>query len=670
MNFNTFKAAVAKQFERMQSHQLFRVDVTKDKLWETYLGAFPAGADPIFREKTEHDCVGCRQFIRAIGDTVAIVDGKLMSIWDVSIPTEPEYQAVANALSAYVKSAKVTDLFLHYDRVAGTDKNFEQMVDRMQTWTHFFVNIKADFVKKNADIPSALAEPRAIHDVLLRSLTEITVDACDTVLELIAQNTLYRGAEHKHAVESFRKLKKDFDKLDAHGQALFAWVKAKAEGAPVTKIRNTMIGTFLSDLSEGKDLERAISSYEEKAAPANYKRPVAIATPAMIAKAKAKIDELGLTSALLRRRATIADITINNILHANNEARAAITGDVFDALSAAAPVKLKSMDKIEEVHIDRFLSEILPRATSLEVMLDNQHQGNMMSLLAPVDPTAGHLFKWDNNFSWSYAGNFADSIKERVKKAGGNVTGDLCCRLAWDYKDDLDFHMYEPSNEHIYFSSRRSSNGGMLDVDANGCDGMRDDPVENIFYGDRKRMRDGVYTLEVNNYNRRSDGVGFEIEIEFDGQVINMAYDKVLRSQDRITVAKIKVKNGQFEILESLPASKLVKTFWGMPTNTFTKVKMVMLSPNYWDDQKANGNKHFFFILDGCEDPTDARGFFNEFLRDSLNEHRKVFEMVASKMTVAPATDQLSGVGFSSTQRNTLICRVKGSFARTIKIVF
>jgi hypothetical protein len=78
MNFNTFKNAVAKQFERMQKHELFRVQVDKDTLWATYLSSFPSGTDTLFRERTEHDCSCCKQFIRAIGDTVAIVDGKLI----------------------------------------------------------------------------------------------------------------------------------------------------------------------------------------------------------------------------------------------------------------------------------------------------------------------------------------------------------------------------------------------------------------------------------------------------------------------------------------------------------------------------------------------------------------------------------------------------------------
>jgi len=132
----------------------------------------------------------------------------------------------------------------------------------------------------------------------------------------------------------------------------------------------------------------------------------------MIEKAKKQLEELGLTSALERRYATINDITINNILFANREARKVINGDVFDDLTAATGTKIKNLDKIEEVPIARFISEILPKATSIEVMFENSQAGNLVSLIAPSDPTAGRLFKWGNNFSWSYNGEVADSIKE------------------------------------------------------------------------------------------------------------------------------------------------------------------------------------------------------------------------------------------------------------------
>ena len=675
MDFKNFKTAVAKQFEMMSKHELFRVDVDKDELWTLYLAAYPEGSNPIYKERTEHDCTCCKQFIRAVGDVVAIINGKMVSIWDVTIPEEPAYQTVTNCMSLFVRAKPIKDVFFHYEKTAGTDKSFQQLIDHVDTWYHFFVNIPAKFVMKNSDIAGMINGPRADHDVLLRSLNELTDEAVITTLDLIAQNSLYRGEEHKFAVEVFNKLKKDYNKLKTvQDKDAFVWLTIKTAPASVCRIRNTAIGSLLVDLSEGKNLEAAVGSFEAKVAPTSYKRPTALITKKMIEEAKEKLAELGLTSALDRRYATINDISINNILFANREARKVINGDVFDDL-VATKTKKANLDKVEEVSIEKFIKDILPTASSLEVMMENSHSSNLVSLIAPVDPTAGNLFKWDNKFSWSYNGEMADSIKERVKKAGGNITGDLCCRLAWNYTDDLDFHMTEPRGGHVYFGTRSyiSDCGGKLDVDANGGSGMMQEPVENIFYEKISRMQEGVYVLYVNNWSRRSSGVGFEVEIDILGDVHSFNYEHVVGQGKNVQVAKLKYsKANGIEIIESLPSSKAVKTVWGISTNSFSKANVVMMSPNYWDGNTspAVGNKHYFFMLDGCVNDGTVRGFYNEFLKEELNQHRKVFEAVGSKMTVGTSAEQLSGLGFSSTQKNSLICRVKGSFTRIIKIVF
>jgi hypothetical protein len=672
LNFNVFKSAVAAQFERMQKHPMFRVAVEKDDLWSTYLAAFPAGTNPKYRERTEHDCTCCKQFIRTVGDVVAIIDGEMVSIWDVTV-SEPGYQTVANVLALLVRGKPIANPFLHYEAHAGTDKSFEQMLDgshpnNVKQWDHFFVNIKKQFVMKEAGIATKLSELRTAQEMLVKSCTMISDEAIDTVLELIAQNSLYRGEEHKFAVTEFSKVRREY--LQAPDQTLFAWT-TQVPGS-VSSIKNTSIGTLLVNLSEGMELEAAVRAFEKVVAPSNYKRPTALVTPGMIAKAKEKVAELGLTSALQRRYAVLPDITVNNVLFADRDARKVMTNDVFDELSAATSSRVKSMDKIEQVTIDKFITDILPVVKSVEVLLENRHTSNLVSLIAPSDPTAGQLFKWGNNFSWSYNGEVADSIKEKVKAAGGNVTGDLCCRLAWHNYDDLDFHLREPDGSTIWFRSKTGhSSGGKLDVDMNAGGGQTREPVENIFYGDRRRMQEGVYTLMVNQWSARdAQDPGFEVEIDYLGAALLFAHPKKLRTGDTVTVAKFKYTHaGGLEIIESLPSSQAVRNVWGLPTQTFHKVNVALLSPNHWDEQGV-GNRHYFFMLDGCVNDGSARGFFNEFLDSRLDPHRKVFEMVGSKLKPEASANQLSGLGFSSTQRSTLTVRVKGSFTRTLHIAF
>lgn len=54
--FDIFKDTIAQQFTLMITEgDLFRVNIPKDNLWNTYLESFPPGSNPIFRKRTEFD---------------------------------------------------------------------------------------------------------------------------------------------------------------------------------------------------------------------------------------------------------------------------------------------------------------------------------------------------------------------------------------------------------------------------------------------------------------------------------------------------------------------------------------------------------------------------------------------------------------------------------------
>jgi len=677
--FESFRNKLQKHFLDAVKDKpvLFVTNTDKEVLWNLYLDSFPVGTNEVFRERREYDCSCCRQFIKSFGNVCCVEKGKLITLWDFKTGSRV-YQPVVEALSKYIKSKGIKDVFATKEKKVGVLQNHEQIEDgQVITWNHFQVTLPSKFVDRSGkSIGDVTGRYRDVKNVFQRSLNEILADAVNTVLELIAQKSLYKGDEWDHVLKQFSVIQTQYGKLKDSEKDIFCWQKSTEVGPVIGKIRNHSIGTLLVDISQGMDLNEAVRKYEFIVAPSNYKRPKAIYTQKMVEQAKQTVEELGLLDSLGRRHAMIEDITINNILFANRDAQKKISaGDVFDEMAKGLPVNPKKLNKVDEISVETFVKDLLPGITEIEVLFENKHISNLFSLIGPKDRSAPSLFKWNNNFSWAYKGNIADSMKERVKAAGGKIDGDLRFSIQWnedgDNQDDYDAHCVEPGGNEIMFTNkgRRHPSSGMLDVDI--IHPGKNIAVENIVYANRMKMKAGQYRFFVHNYSHMGGASGFAAEIEFDGQLYSYEYRKKLRQNEKVDVVTVKFsKEKGFEIVKSLPSTFSTKNIWGLETNQFHHVPVVMFSPNYWDGQKGIGHKHYFFIIKDCINDEKPNGFYNEFLKEELMQHKRVFEALGSKMSVEHSDNQLSGLGFSSTKRNSVVVKVKGNFTRTLRINF
>src|SRR5688572_17855977 len=401
-NFPAFSKLVATSFQAMvKSDQVFVADVDGDLLYTKYLKAFPEGTNPIFKKFSEHECSCCKQFIRRAGAVVTVDEAGLFhTVWDKAAEKAPHpYNVVAAELRKTILGTLIKDLFRVGTKEnsfgAQTSRSLDGDTQKVLTWDHLYTGpIPRNLQAASPD--QVRGDYRTTVQVFKRGLEELTPDAVQTVFSLIEANNLYRGQEHKAAVVQFQKAQETYRNLPLVSRDLWAWTEAHG---PAARFRNTVIGTLVQDLSEGKDVEYAVKAFETKVAPTNYKRTSAIITPGMVKKAMETIQALDLEGALERRFAKISDISVKDVLWVDGAQKSLMKGGLADTLmqvaTSANPKDTKrDEERAEDIGMEAFVKDVLPQATGMEVLLKGEHLGNLMSLTAPVHPEPKQLFRW------------------------------------------------------------------------------------------------------------------------------------------------------------------------------------------------------------------------------------------------------------------------------------
>lgn len=703
MTFKEFNNVIQQQFTAMQQFKLFRLNISGQQIWEKYLAGFKPGQDPVFRDpnSTTHTCNNDSNFIRRYGNIVAINNNmEIVSMFDIDV-TGSIYEDTVRGIQEYIKTGKVIDVFfetfqelnsLPYESCnkkqelfqLGMQKTLKKYTqeeadkfgkvntETIYEFNHFHVFLSKQFVDMSGkSVESIMGSYRDAKQVFSRAMEEIPLDTLELVRDLILQGSLLNGDAHLYKVNEFIPLKKEYDNVPANVKDAWCW--NKSYNLPIAKFRNELIGTLCVELAEGKDINEACKTWNIRVDPVNYMKASAPITKNQIQQAEKFVEENGYTESFNRRFATIEDIDISEIKHMNIGTKEEKPAGLFAGVKPATSTRHKRAEfkDIETVRIDKFMSDILPTCTSIEMFLENRLQNHLVVLTTANNQNSKPIFKWSNNYSWSYNGNLtgASQIKEAVASKGGKVDGVLRFSIMWADGDgdnsDLDAHCKEPSGNLIFHADRKSKfTGGNLDIDIRTPSGKL--AVENITWPELRRMKDGTYTFLVKQFSARNSK-GFKAEIEFNGEVYQYEYPRPV--DGTIEVAKVKLENGVFSITHKLPETTSSKTLWNLNTNEFHKVTLACLSPNHWGDNNV-GNKHYFFMLEGCKSDTPMRSFHNENLIGDLLEHRKVMEVLASATMLQPTNKQLAGVGFNATVRDEVIVKLTGSHKRVVKIQF
>lgn len=648
--FDKFAEAMDRQLKNMlnSGNPIVKIGV-EGTLFSLYLENIAPENNPIFRDRRCFDGNYDHNYIRRLGNIAMITpDYQRVTLWDFE--TDTIFEDARKAMQAAVRTGNIVDAFLEKEKVAGHKPNADAQEPSI-IWQHYYAELPKEFVNtRNND--TVRGNHRDAVAVLKRTVEEVNLDDLRTVLDLIASNAIYRGAEFKEKLESWVRLKQRYDKEPT---AEFIWYEAMKHGRALGH-RNTVIGSLLTDLYNGDDLEKAVKAYEARVAPSNYKRPTALVTPKMIQEAEEKLRELGYLDSIYRRPAKLTDLPADKLLFTSQEQKSL---SVFDDLAKDAKASTKKVDPdaAQEITLEQ-LYAYLPECSQVELLPTSNLKGNQMVLTAAKDDSAPSPFLWSNTLSWAYVnGDTADAIATRVKNAGGEIDADVRVSLSWNNADDLDLHITRVSNnQHLYYGNPRQF-GAVLDVDANAFT-IVEEPVENIFWGYLENMPDGEYKVSVNRFSHRRDSdVGFDVQFATRDYSVTYHHrdNNVSRSQALFTIVKDK-KGVRLQGVHK----DLVETATSVSQATFIPVKHILLSPNMWDGEI--GNKHVFLLTDDVEVDQPVRGFFNEQLTSKLASHRKVTEILGTKLKIeASEFDHpglAKGYGFSSTMDANFILRL------------
>lgn len=648
--FDKFADAMDRQLHLMltSGNPIVKVAV-EESLFSLYLENIAPEHNPIFRERRYFDGNYDHNYIRRLGNIAMITpDYKRVTLWDFE--TDTIFEDARKAMQVAVQNGTIVDAFLEKEKVAGHKPNADAQEPSI-IWQHYYAELPKEFVNTR-NIDTVRGKHRDAVAVLKRTVEEVNLDDLHTVLDLIASNAIYRGAEFKEKLESWVGLKQRYDQTPTQE---FLWYEGMKHGRALGH-RNTVIGSLLTDLYNGDDLEKAVKAYEARVAPSNYKRPTALVTPKMIQEAEEKLRELGYLDSIYRRPAKLTDLPADKLLFTSQEQKSL---SVFDDLTKDAKASTKKVDPetAQDITLEQ-LYAYLPECSQVELLPTANLKGNQMVLTAAKDESAPSPFLWSNTLSWAYInGDTADAIAMRVKNAGGEIDADVRVSLSWENADDLDLHIVRVSNkQHLYYGNPRQF-GAVLDVDANAFN-IVEEPVENIFWDHIENMPNGTYQVYVDRYSHRRDSnVGFDIQFATRDSSVTYHHrdNNVNRRKTLITL----VKDAKGVRVENVHGD-LVETATSVTEATFIPVKHILLSPNMWDGEI--GNKHVFLLTDDVVVDQPVRGFFNEQLESKLASHRKVTEILGTKLKLEASEfdhpDVAKGYGFSSTMDANFILRL------------
>jgi hypothetical protein len=264
------------------------------------------------------------------------------------------------------------------------------------------------------------AEKKQDYILLKKALEEFHVKVVEDAVRVLKADLLAKGSGALDTAEWFLKLhEKVRDSFGPHKKNNHVWMAAATAPAGWCHIRNTMIGTLLTDLLNGYPFEVVSRRWAEKMHPLQYRRPTKEVTEGQVERANKLVEQMGLTASLARRFARLSDIpdteklweppTFRERLEAEKPPTGGKPFDHLRPRGSKHETNYKPMELPAQVMSwKKFLSSVLAagKVYKIEAMINGLLQP-FYGLVTAEDDAAPPILQWDrepnrNRFSWYF----------------------------------------------------------------------------------------------------------------------------------------------------------------------------------------------------------------------------------------------------------------------------
>jgi hypothetical protein len=371
---------------------IFRVDLPKGKLFETYLNALPE------QHRQQMNCSCCRGFLTRFGGLVRMSTdpatfGQLESVlWtnDDSV-ANPIFADAIEAMRKLVESSKINYHFL---------SNLEQLgVEEQGGFHHFAVNNAQIFEHELKQPHEIIADEVQAYSNLSKFIGTTDGTVINQVTAFFQNDRrlkdLTKWVGHIEWLAEFKRIR---DGLPKDQKGPYTWLQVATQSPGRVDIKNSPIGKFIKNIIGGDSYDAATGKFLDMIKGDNFMRPKAAPKAGTIKRAETIFEKLELAPSLERRPLTHPELrgkVWEKPAPAETDEKPSLFGHLKTKEEKSAAPKLPEIN-YGPITLERFMQEVLPQAESIR--FDGRHgtHYNITSFVTAVHADAKPILRWDD----------------------------------------------------------------------------------------------------------------------------------------------------------------------------------------------------------------------------------------------------------------------------------